>query len=155
MVPIDDLRSHTLSKIRNIRWRIHTETTASKFRTFIGVFSLFKSGCLSANIKLIIHKTLLRSTMTYVCPPGKLQQTHLRQGQHFQNEFLHTIRIFRGTGSQFACDFYSSDGFITKLARNKQKSYKITRINTFATCRMTSLNTESLNLAAVKLTTVN
>jgi hypothetical protein len=118
-------------------------------------FSLFKSGCLSANIKLIIHKTLLRSTMTYVCPPGKLQQTHLRQGQHFQNEFLHTIRIFRGTGSQFACDFYSSDGFITKLARNKQKSYKITRINTFATCRMTSLNTESLNLAAVKLTTVN
>jgi len=67
MVPIDNLRSHALSKIRNITWRIYTETTASTFRTFIGVFSLFKSERLSANIKLIIHKTLLRSTMTYVC----------------------------------------------------------------------------------------
>jgi hypothetical protein len=67
MVPID-LCNHTLSKIRNIAQSIYTETTADIFRTFIGVFSLFRSGRLSANIKLIIHKTLLRSTMTYICP---------------------------------------------------------------------------------------
>jgi hypothetical protein len=68
MVPSDDLCNHTLSKITNITRRIHTETTASMFRTLIGVFSLFKSGRLRANIKLIINKTLLRSTMTYVFP---------------------------------------------------------------------------------------
>jgi hypothetical protein len=38
------------------------------FRTFIRIYSLFKSERLSANIKLNLHKTLIRTVMTYACP---------------------------------------------------------------------------------------
>jgi hypothetical protein len=36
-------------------------------RTFIRVYSLFKSERLSANIKLTHHKALIRSVITYAC----------------------------------------------------------------------------------------
>jgi hypothetical protein len=38
------------------------------FRTFLRVYSLFKSERLSANIKLTLHKALIRSVMTYAIP---------------------------------------------------------------------------------------
>jgi hypothetical protein len=38
------------------------------FRTFIRIYSLFKSEQLRANIKLTLHKALVRSVMTYACP---------------------------------------------------------------------------------------
>jgi hypothetical protein len=41
---------------------------AKAFRTFIRIYSLFKSERLNANIKLTLHKALIRSVMTYVCP---------------------------------------------------------------------------------------
>jgi hypothetical protein len=43
-----------------------TETKA--FRAFIRVYSLLKSGRLSTNIKLALHKALIRSVMTYAWP---------------------------------------------------------------------------------------
>jgi hypothetical protein len=50
---------------KSITRRLHTEMTEAKtFRTFIRIYSLFKSERLSANIKLILHKTLTRSVMT-------------------------------------------------------------------------------------------
>jgi hypothetical protein len=38
------------------------------FRTFIRISSVFKSRGLSANIKLILHKALRMSVITYACP---------------------------------------------------------------------------------------
>jgi hypothetical protein len=41
---------------------------AKSFRTFIRLYSLFKSERLAANIKLTLLKALIRSVMTYACP---------------------------------------------------------------------------------------
>jgi hypothetical protein len=50
-------------------WKFHIEMIEVKaFITFIRVYSLFKSERLSANIKLTLHKALIRSIMTYACP---------------------------------------------------------------------------------------
>jgi hypothetical protein len=54
---------------KRITLRLHTEMIEAKaFRTFIRIYSLLKSERLSANIKLTLHKALIRSVMTYVCP---------------------------------------------------------------------------------------
>jgi hypothetical protein len=45
---------------------------AKAFRTFIRIYSLLKSGRLSANVKLTLHKALMRSVMTYACPAWEL-----------------------------------------------------------------------------------
>jgi hypothetical protein len=47
---------------------MHIEMTEEKaFRTFIGVYSLFKSERIRANIKLSLHKALIRPLLTYAC----------------------------------------------------------------------------------------
>jgi hypothetical protein len=54
---------------KRMTWRLHIEMiNAMVFRTFIRIFSLFKSEQLSANIKLTLHKALIGSVMTYACP---------------------------------------------------------------------------------------
>jgi hypothetical protein len=54
---------------RKITWRLHLETIEAKaFRTFLRVCSILKSDELKANIKLTLHKALIRSIMTYACP---------------------------------------------------------------------------------------
>jgi hypothetical protein len=46
---------------KRITWRLHTEMTeANAFGTFIRVYSIFKGNLLSANMKLTLHKTLIR-----------------------------------------------------------------------------------------------
>jgi hypothetical protein len=51
---------------RKITWRLQIEMIEAKvFRTFIRTYSLFKSERLRANIKLTLHKALIRSVMTY------------------------------------------------------------------------------------------
>jgi hypothetical protein len=45
---------------------------AKAFRTFIRIYSLFKSERLSANIKLTFLKALIRSVMTYACPAWEI-----------------------------------------------------------------------------------
>jgi hypothetical protein len=53
---------------KRITWRLHTEKIEAKaFRTFIRIYSLFRSKRLSANIKLTLHKALIRSVITYAC----------------------------------------------------------------------------------------
>jgi hypothetical protein len=50
---------------KKITWRLHIQMFEAKaFRTFITVYSLFKSERLSANIKLTLHKALITSVMT-------------------------------------------------------------------------------------------
>jgi hypothetical protein len=54
---------------KKITWELHIETTEARaFTTFIRLYPLFKSERLSKNIKSTLHKTLIRSAMTYACP---------------------------------------------------------------------------------------
>jgi hypothetical protein len=43
---------------------------AKVYRLFIGVYSLFKSEQLSANIKMTSHKTVIRLVITYLLRTG-------------------------------------------------------------------------------------
>jgi hypothetical protein len=58
---------------KRITWRLHTKMTVAKaFRTFIRIYSLFKSKHFGANIKLTLHKALSRSVMTCTHPALEL-----------------------------------------------------------------------------------
>jgi hypothetical protein len=70
---------------------------AKAFRTFIRVYSLFKSERLSANIKLTLHKALIRSVMTndlYLPAWEFAADTHLLKLQSLQNKVLRTSGKF-------------------------------------------------------------
>jgi hypothetical protein len=110
---------------RKITWRLHIEMMEAKvFRTFIRVYYLFKSERLSANIKLTLHKALIRSIMTYACPAWEFTaDTHLLKLQRPQNKVLRTIGNFpKGTPVR---DLYVAFkisyvyDFITKLCRQQ------------------------------------
>jgi hypothetical protein len=81
---------------KRIAWRVHTEVIEAKaFRIFIIIYSLFRSECLSANIKLILHQALIRPVMSYACSAWELAvDTYLLKLQHLQNEVLHVIWNF-------------------------------------------------------------
>jgi hypothetical protein len=58
---------------KRITWRPCIETVKGKpFRTFIMIYSLFRSENFSANINLTLLKGLIRSVMTYACPVSEL-----------------------------------------------------------------------------------
>jgi len=62
---------------------------------FSRVYSLFRSGQLSANIKLPLHKALTRSLMTHAYPSWKfMADIPLLKLQHLQNGVLCTIGKF-------------------------------------------------------------
>jgi hypothetical protein len=68
---------------------------AKAFRTFIRAYSLFKSERLSTNIKVIFHKALIRSVVTYACLPWEFAgDTHPLKLQHLQNKVLRTTGKF-------------------------------------------------------------
>jgi hypothetical protein len=73
---------------------------AQAFRTFIVIYSLFKSVRLSAVIKLNLHKTLMRSVMTYACPAcGLAAGTYLLKLQNSQKRIsasLETLQVCHG-----------------------------------------------------------
>jgi hypothetical protein len=52
-----------------ITWRLHIEMIETKiFGILFRIYSLFESERSSTNIKLTLHKALIRSVMTYACP---------------------------------------------------------------------------------------
>jgi hypothetical protein len=68
---------------------------AKAFRTFFRIYSLFKSERLSANIKLTLHKALIRSVLTYAFPAWEFgTDTHLLKLQRLQNRILRTSGNF-------------------------------------------------------------
>jgi predicted protein tyrosine phosphatase len=79
-------------------WRLHIEKIEAKaFRTFIILYSLFRSERLSANIKLTLHKAKIRSVMTYACPAWSVAaENHLLKLQRLQNKVLRAIGSSRG-----------------------------------------------------------
>jgi hypothetical protein len=78
-VPEDDLQlnGRNISFVNNVKylvvifdrrmtWRLHIERTRAKaLGMYIRTCSLFKSECLSINIKLIPYKALIRSIIVY------------------------------------------------------------------------------------------
>jgi hypothetical protein len=81
---------------KSMTWRLHIQMIETKaFRTFIRIYSLFKSERLSANIKLTHHKVLIRSVMTYACPAREFAvECHLLELQRLRNKVLRTIGHF-------------------------------------------------------------
>jgi hypothetical protein len=54
---------------KKITWRLHIQTVATKtYRTFVTLYSLFKTDWLSTNCKLTLHKALIRSIRTDTYP---------------------------------------------------------------------------------------
>jgi hypothetical protein len=52
-------------------WRMHIEMIEAKaFRTFIRIYSIFKYERLRSNIKLTLHKGLIKSEWLMLSPPG-------------------------------------------------------------------------------------
>jgi hypothetical protein len=72
--------------------RLHIETIEAKVRTFVRLYSLFKSERLNVNIKLTLHKALIRSVMTCACPASEFAaETYLLKLQRLQNKVLRSI----------------------------------------------------------------
>jgi hypothetical protein len=129
---------------------------AKAFRAFIRIYSLFKSERLSANIKVTLHKALIRSVMTYAYPALEFEaECYLLNLQRLQNKVFRTIGNFlkrtsvRDKHTAFHIPYVYD--YITKSG-SKQKSSKIMKMQLFATMDKAKPNTEnirSLNLAAV------
>jgi hypothetical protein len=65
------------------------------FRTFIRVYSLFKSDLLSADIKMTLNKALIGYVMTYAIPAWEfVADIHLMKLQRIQNKVLRAIGNF-------------------------------------------------------------
>jgi hypothetical protein len=99
-------------------------TEAKAFRTFIRIYSLFQSELLRANIKLNLHKTLIRSVLTYVCPAWELvAESYLLKWQCIQNNVLHTIENFPSCtlvhDSYTAFNLSYVYDYLTKLCRQQ------------------------------------
>jgi hypothetical protein len=81
---------------KKITWRLHMERVTTKaYRTFIGLYSLFKSERLSIHFKLTLHKALNTSVMTCACPAWEFAaDTHLMKLQRLRNKVLRTVGKF-------------------------------------------------------------
>jgi hypothetical protein len=84
---------------KKITCRSHIEMIEAKaFRAFITTYTLFKSKILSTNIKLTLHKALIRSVINYACPIWEFAaDTNLLKLQRLQNKVLTPLTIFQGT----------------------------------------------------------
>jgi hypothetical protein len=68
---------------------------AKAFRTFIRIFSLLKSECLRAKIKLTLHEALMRTVIMYASTARELAaDTYPLKLQCLQNKVLLTIGNF-------------------------------------------------------------
>jgi hypothetical protein len=78
---------------RRVTWRLHIEKPAAKaLGTYIRTYYIFKSEHLSAHIKLIVFRALIRLIMTYACPTWEFAaDTHLMKLQRLQNRVLRAI----------------------------------------------------------------
>jgi hypothetical protein len=97
---------------------------AKAFRRFIRIYSLFKSERLNANIKLTLHKALIRSVMIYACPAWEFAaESHLLKLQRLQNKVLRTIGSFTMRTSvrdiHMAFQIPYVYDYITKLCRQQ------------------------------------
>jgi hypothetical protein len=70
-------------------------TKAKAFRTFIRIYSFFRSERLSTNVKLTLHRALSIHIIIYAFPPWKVAaDNYLLKLQCLQNKVLRTIGNF-------------------------------------------------------------
>jgi hypothetical protein len=148
---------------KRITWRLHIEMIEAKaFGRFIRIYSLLKSERLSANIKLTLHKAMMRPVVTYACPAWELvADTYLLKLQRIQNNVLRTTRNFprctpvRDFHTAFKLP-YAYD-YITKLCRQQAEviqNHENEHVRSLGQGEARHRDVRGLNLAAVKLTTV-
>jgi hypothetical protein len=114
-----------LCVIKEITWRLHIETIEAKaFRTFIGIYPLFKSERLGTNSKSSLHEALIRSMIIYACPTWEFAaETHLLKLQRLQSRVLRTIGNFPRRSSirdmhvAFQVPYFYD--YVTKLCRRQ------------------------------------
>jgi hypothetical protein len=74
------------------------------FRTFIRIYSLFRSERLSAKIKLTLHKALIRTVITYACPAWELAaDTYLLNCSACKTRFCALLELFQGAHQSAIC----------------------------------------------------
>jgi hypothetical protein len=120
---------------KRITWRLYIEMTEAKaFRTFIRIYSLFKSVRLNANITLTPHKALIRSVMTRlprlgingrrlplkIAAPEKQGSLH-----HWKFSKVHTGPLF-AHGFQPSMCIRSYNKIVQTTSRSHTKSWKRT-----------------------------
>jgi hypothetical protein len=83
---------------------------AKAFRTFIGIYSLIINEPLSANIKLTLHKTPIKSIMICVCPASEFaSDTSFEVASSEKQYSPHYWQISKAhTGSRFVYGFQST-----------------------------------------------
>jgi hypothetical protein len=132
------------------------------FRTFIRLYSLRKSGRLTANIKLTPHKGLIRSVMTYDCPAWEFAtETHLLKLQRLQNRVLRTIgnlpRSISVGDMHVAFQIPYVYNYITKLCRRQVEiihNLKNENVRNIEQGETPHRECKRLNMAAVIYSTV-
>jgi hypothetical protein len=124
---------------KKVTWRLPIEMVETKaFGTLIRIYSIFKTERLSTNIKLTLHKALIRIIITYACPAWEFAaDNHLLKLQRLQTNLSAPLEIFQGAYRFAICTWLSN--FRTYMiiqknyAGNKQKSYNIVKKKMFAT----------------------
>jgi hypothetical protein len=84
------------------------ETKDFRTCTSIRTYSPVRSELLSANIKITLHKALIRSVMTYACPAWELAaDMYLFEQQRLLNKVFRTMELFCKVhiGPRFAHSF--------------------------------------------------
>jgi hypothetical protein len=148
---------------KRITWRLHVERIKAKaFRTFIRLYSLFKSERLNSNIKLTRLQALIRSVMTYACPSWEFTaETHLSQLQRLQNRVLSNIGNFprrtsvRDLHVAFQIPYVYDN--IRKLCRQQAEvipDHDNENVRNIGQGKARHMKNKGLNLAAVTCTTV-
>jgi hypothetical protein len=97
---------------RRNAWRIDTQAIEAKdFRVFIGVCSIFRNKQLRSDVRLNVHKTLIRSVMTCSCPVFELSALiYLFKLQSLQDRVLCVSSCFADCtrDMRFACGLQNS-----------------------------------------------
>jgi hypothetical protein len=110
---------------RRMTWRLHLKTTVAKaIVSYVRIHSIFKSKHLSANIKLVMYRAIIRLIMTSACSSWDVvADTYQMKLQCLQNRVLCAIcKLYRFT---LVCNLhmvfnlpYTYD-YITKLCQRQ------------------------------------
>jgi hypothetical protein len=111
---------------KKVTLRLHIEMIEAKaFRRCVRIYFLLKSEWLSINIKLTLHKALIRSIMTYACPAWQFAaENHLLKLQRLQIKVPASLVIFQGAHRFAICTSLSNFyiyiyDYIKKLCRQQ------------------------------------
>jgi hypothetical protein len=73
------------------------------FRTFIRIYTLYETERLSSNVKLTLHKALIRSGMTYACLGISSRYLPLIIAAPIEVRFSAPLKIFPGAHQSTIC----------------------------------------------------